>query len=135
MSLKDAFNNKFALPDMGDYYYDAPDQQKFLEKMNAGINPYSPHDTTSDAAAAYKFYHEDPPMNIGYDKDHMTYMGVKLINAFPMNRQEYNDFRGWQLPADENGAEEGYLVEYLDGGKPNTGRFAGYVSWSPKEVF
>jgi hypothetical protein len=24
-----------------------------------------------------------------------------------MNRQAYNDFRGWQLPADENGTDEG----------------------------
>ncbi len=63
------------------------------------------------------------------------HIGVKLINAFPMTRQAYNDFRGWQLPADESGADEGYLVEYLDGGKPNTDRFDGYVSWSPKEVF
>ncbi|EUB33279.1 PF11195 family protein [Klebsiella sp. AS10] len=63
------------------------------------------------------------------------HIGVKLINAFPMTRLAYNDFRGWQLPSDENGADEGYLVEYLDGGKPNTDRFDGYVSWSPKEVF
>ncbi len=63
------------------------------------------------------------------------HIGVKLINAFPMTRQAYNDFRGWQLPADENGDDEGYLVEYLDGGKPNTERYSGYVSWSPKEVF
>ncbi|ENJ8541423.1 DUF2829 domain-containing protein [Raoultella planticola] len=52
-----------------------------------------------------------------------------------MTRLAYNDFRGWQLPAAENGADEGYLVEYLDGGKPNTDRFDGYVSWSPKDVF
>lgn len=63
------------------------------------------------------------------------HIGVKLINAFPMTRLAYNDFRGWQLPADENGADEGYLVEYLDGGKPNTDRFDGYISWSPKDVF
>lgn len=63
------------------------------------------------------------------------YIGVKLINAVPMNRQEYNDFRGWQLPADENGADDGYLVEYVDGGKANTPQYAGYVSWSPKDVF
>lgn len=63
------------------------------------------------------------------------HIGVKLINAKPMTRQEYNDFRGWQLPADENGADEGFLVEYLDGGKGNTDLYAGYVSWSPAEVF
>lgn len=63
------------------------------------------------------------------------YIGTKLINAKPMNRQEYNDFRGWRLPDDEDGADEGYLVEYVDGGKANTEQYDGYVSWSPKEVF
>lgn len=63
------------------------------------------------------------------------YIGTKLINAKPMNRQEYNDFRGWQLPADEDGSDEGVLVEYLDGGQANTAEYSGYVSWSPKEVF
>lgn len=61
------------------------------------------------------------------------YLGVKIVNMTPMNRSEYNIFRGWELPADENGSDEGYLVEYLDGGKPNTPHYAGYVSWSPKE--
>ena len=64
-----------------------------------------------------------------------TYIGTKIIRAAPMTRQAYNDFRGWTLPADENGADEGYLVEYMDGGKPNTATHAGYVSWSPKEQF
>ena len=64
-----------------------------------------------------------------------TYIGTKLINALPMTRQRYNDFRGWQVPADANPDDEGYLVEYLDGGKPNTEMYAGYVSWSPKEPF
>jgi uncharacterized protein YdcH (DUF465 family) len=52
-----------------------------------------------------------------------------------MNRQEYVNFRGWKLPQDENGADEGYLVEYTDGGKANMPQYAGYVSWSPKDVF
>ncbi len=63
------------------------------------------------------------------------YIGVKLIKARPMTRGAYNEFRGWQVPADENPADEGYLVEYLDGGPPNTKAFAGYVSWSPADVF
>lgn len=63
------------------------------------------------------------------------YIGVKLINAKPMTRQEYNDFRGWELPTDENGDDKGYLVEYLDGGKANTQQYEGYVSWSPEDVF
>jgi hypothetical protein len=63
------------------------------------------------------------------------YIGTKVIKAKPMNRLDYNVFRGWKLPDDENGADEGYLVEYLDGGTPNTKEFDGYVSWSPKEQF
>jgi len=64
-----------------------------------------------------------------------TYIGTKLINAKPMTRQQYNDFRGWSLPEDENGDDAGFLVEYIDGGKPNTEQYSGYVSWSPDEVF
>ena len=64
-----------------------------------------------------------------------TFIGTKLISAMPMTRAAYNNFRGWKLPDDENGADEGYLVEYLDGGLPNTSQYKGYVSWSPKEQF
>ena len=63
------------------------------------------------------------------------FIGVKLINAKPMTRLQYNNFRGWVLPNDENGADKGFLVEYLDGGEGNVKGYAGYVSWSPKEVF
>ena len=62
-----------------------------------------------------------------------TYIGTKLVRMLPMNRLAYNQFRGWELPADECGEDEGYLVEYLDGGKPNTPQYEGYVSGSPKE--
>lgn len=65
----------------------------------------------------------------------MPYIGTKIVNAEPMTRAAYNEFRGWQLPADENGADAGYLVEYLDGGKPNVPGRTGYISWSPAEQF
>lgn len=64
-----------------------------------------------------------------------NYIGVKLIKAIPMNRLDYNKYRGWELPADENGADEGFLVEYMDGGKSNHPEHEGYISWSPTEVF
>ncbi len=64
-----------------------------------------------------------------------NYIGTKVINAKPMSRADYNTFRGWDLPANENGEDEGYLVEYTDGGKPNVEGYVGYVSWSPKEQF
>ena len=64
-----------------------------------------------------------------------TYIGTKKILATPMNRKEYNDYRGWEVPEDENPDDEGYLVEYVDGGKSNHPDHAGYISWSPKDVF
>ena len=63
------------------------------------------------------------------------YIGTKVINAKPMNRLDYNIFRGWVLPEDENGSDEGYLVEYTNGSKPNHPDYEGYISWSPKEQF
>lgn len=63
------------------------------------------------------------------------YIGTKTIKAKPMTRLAYNQLRGWELPADEDGSDEGFLVEYIDGGKSNHPDFAGYISWSPKDVF
>lgn len=62
-------------------------------------------------------------------------IGTKIVKSAPMTRAEYNAVRGWEVPADENGADEGYLVEYTDGGKPNHPYYAGYISWSPKAQF
>jgi hypothetical protein len=64
-----------------------------------------------------------------------TYIGTKIVNATPMNRADYNEYRNWNLPENEDGADEGYLVEYTDGGRVNDSRHAGYISWSPKEQF
>src|ERR1700678_3799447 len=63
------------------------------------------------------------------------YYGTKKILAQPMTRGEYNTYRKWEIPANENPADQGYLVEYTDGGKANVEGHDGYVSWSPKDVF
>jgi len=63
------------------------------------------------------------------------YIGTKLIRAQAMSRAEYNAYRGWTVPADENGEDAGYLVEYLDGGQSNHPNHVGYISWSPADVF
>ena len=63
-----------------------------------------------------------------------TYVGTKVIHATPMNRLAYNELRGWTLSEDENGEDEGYLVEYTDS-DGQTRIFDGYISWSPKDVF
>lgn len=53
------------------------------------------------------------------------YVGTKLIEAEPMTRGAYNKYRGWEIPANENPDDPGYLIRYPDG----------YVSWSPKHIF
>lgn len=65
----------------------------------------------------------------------IPYLGTKAVTARPMTRQEYNDYRGWQMPENENGDDPGLLVEYVDGGAANDPRHAGYISWSPRDVF
>lgn len=63
------------------------------------------------------------------------YTGTKTLKAAPMTLGAYNIFRGWATPGDEDPNADGYLVEYSDGGKANTEAYAGYVRWSPKDVF
>lgn len=63
------------------------------------------------------------------------FFGTKQIIAIEMTRLEYNQHLGWKLPDDENGDDIGYLVEYVDGGKPNHPAHKGYISWSPADVF
>ena len=63
------------------------------------------------------------------------YLGTKEVSAKPMTRGEYNEYRGWQIPENEDPNEQGYLIEYQDGGKSNDSRHAGYISWSPADVF
>ena len=63
-----------------------------------------------------------------------SYTGTKTLNAFPMNRADYNTLRGWELADNEDGMDEGYLVEYPDSNS-NVEGFEGYISWSPKDVF
>ena len=40
------------------------------------------------------------------------YVGTKVIEASPMTRGDYNNYRGWQIPEDENSEDAGYLVKY-----------------------
>lgn len=40
------------------------------------------------------------------------YVGTKIIKAEPMTRGEYNQYRGWQIPKNENPADEGYHIVY-----------------------
>lgn len=53
------------------------------------------------------------------------YIGVKIVEAAPFTRGDYNNYKGWTIPEDENPADEGYLVRYPDR----------YESWCPKKQF
>ena len=65
----------------------------------------------------------------------VAYIGTKSVLATPMSRAEYCDYRGWEIPKNEDPDEQVYLVEYTDGGKANDERHGGYITMSPKEVF
>jgi len=53
------------------------------------------------------------------------FISVKLVDGEPMTRGDYNKYRGWTIPADENPEDPGYLVKYEDD----------YISWCPKVYF
>lgn len=72
-----------------------------------------------------------------FESDMVSYIGTKVVHAQPMNRAAYNQLRGWTVPDNECGEDEGYLVEYTDRVEdpPHVAGFKGYISWSPKDVF
>lgn len=64
------------------------------------------------------------------------YIGIKMVMAVAMLRGEHHANMGNPaMLSNEQAAEEGYEVEYLDGGTPNVEGRQGYVSWCPKEQF
>lgn len=63
----------------------------------------------------------------------LTLFGSKFVVAYPMTRLEYNILRNWDMPSNENGNDEGFMIENLTNAKPNTDFAEGYISWSTKE--
>lgn len=66
------------------------------------------------------------------------FIGTKIIKAEPMGLGDYNNFKGWKIPKDEDPKKAGYLVGYAD----SDGKWDGplqdgchHISWSPKDVF
>lgn len=60
------------------------------------------------------------------------YIGTKIVAAKTMTRLEYNQYRCWELPENENGSDQGFLIEHLEGGESEHDN---HVSWLPKELF
>ena len=69
--------------------------------------------------------------------DFKNYISVKAVKAVEMTLGEYNTYRGWKLPDNENPDKEGYLVEYppAAGEAPNHPEHKGYISWTPALQF
>jgi hypothetical protein len=65
------------------------------------------------------------------------FFGIKAIKAMEITRGDYNKYRGWDMPDDEDADEVGMLVEYPadPDNKPNHPDHEGYISWCPKVVF
>lgn len=55
----------------------------------------------------------------------LRYIGTKILDAKPMTRGEYGEFRGVGTPGEEDLNEVGYIVQHKDG----------YISWSPAPQF
>lgn len=53
----------------------------------------------------------------------------KEVHARPMSRGDYNKYRGWTIPENENPLDDGYLVIYAKDSADH------YESWSPKKQF
>lgn len=53
------------------------------------------------------------------------YIGSSLVEAKIMTRGDYNAYRGWSIPADEDPKDKGYLMKCPDG----------LVTWKPADFF
>lgn len=74
-------------------------------------------------------------VNAPHAADMTVHIGTKVLRSIPMTLGDYNTFRGWTQPANEDPNAPGYLVEYKPDGTPNVDGFKGYVSWSPASAF
>lgn len=63
------------------------------------------------------------------EKELKLYQCHKKVHATPMSLGDYNNFKGWTIPENENPDDSGYLVVYSKDTDDE------YVSWSPKHVF
>ena len=57
------------------------------------------------------------------------YKSHKEVHAKPISLGDYNKYKGWTMPEDENPSDEGYLVVY------NKDTDLHHESWSPKKQF
>lgn len=66
---------------------------------------------------------------------HQSFIGSKIVMATAMTRLAFCNYIGREIDPKTNADEDGYLVEYTDGGQSNHPDHAGYISWSPRAQF
>lgn len=59
-----------------------------------------------------------------------TYVSSILVSAVPKARQEYNRYRGWKTPSNEDPEDGGFMFENRKGNS-NHKKHKGYISWLP----
>ena len=113
---------------LGELIDSVADRLEVLEREHASLNKLLPLQNPASGGSG------QTTKKRGKNKMMNKYTMSRTISARPMARQEYNDLRDWMLPEDENGADEGFLIEDPDG-KPNVTGYNGYVTWFPAEEF
>lgn len=63
------------------------------------------------------------------------FISMGIVSAQQMTRGEYNTLRGWELPANEDGLDAGFLVVDNSVSERNVDGYDGYVNWLPLSVF
>jgi len=58
-------------------------------------------------------------------KNEKKYSASYRVFASEMTRLAYNDYRGWQLPSDENPDDPGFILQDADD----------YITWLPVDKF
>lgn len=53
------------------------------------------------------------------------YILTQPVRAIPMSRIGYNNYRGWELPQNENALDSGYFITFE----------SGYETWMEKTQF
>ena len=63
------------------------------------------------------------------------YTKAVKVNAKPMTRGEWCDYRRIQMSVDENPLAAGYFVEHINSEKINDSRHSEFIEWIPASEF
>lgn len=125
MPIADSLNPNFSLPDMGDYYYDAPDQQRFYSEMDNILNPL--HKLDLNQGAVSKFYCCTPPA-LGAKNETYTF-SVTLQGGGVNADSEY--VRGIRV---DDGDTISVPLAYISGGDDESKKYLDQIAADAKAI-